>query len=136
MKPKKISVEEFNRLIKPNEEVTVSGSSPFPDLINMPPTGQLIAWHGVSPNFLLQGSVCGTAYVIRSDTNDPAPLNIDAYQIREGNDTLDLEIHKVKPQNLEFHWANSLPEFMVGAASDDIKQKVENIINGIDTDES
>jgi hypothetical protein len=129
MKPKKISVEEFRRLIKPNEEVSASDSSPFKDLINMPPTGQLIVWHGVPPNFLMQGSVCGTTYVVRHDSNDSAPLNIDAYSFREGSDTLNLEIHKINPKNLEFHWAHSLPEFMAGAASEDIKRRIANIID-------
>lgn len=123
MKLKPLGVQTFKNIIKPDEELTFGDSSPV-SVISMPPTGQFTAWHGVIPQFSVRGSVCGTIYVCRSDTNDTTLLNFDAYSVCEGNDTSTLFVKSVKPQDVEFHWTDKLPEFMEKNAPQDIKDKI------------
>jgi len=126
MQRKPLDVQTFKNIIKPDEELTFGDSSPV-SVISMPPTGQFTAWHGVIPQFVVRGSVCGTIYVCRSDTNDATLLNFDVYSVREGNDTSTLLVNQVKPQDIDYHWANELPEFMEKNVPEDIKNKINNL---------
>ena len=126
MKLKPLDVQTFKNLIMPNEELSFGDTSPV-SVISMPPTGQFTAWHGVIPQFSVRGSVCGTLYVCRSDTNDITLLNFDAYSVTEGQDTCTLFVKDVKPKDLEFHWADDLPEFMRKDAPEEIKNKIDKL---------
>lgn len=122
MKIKLLDVQTFKNIIKPNEELSFGDTSPV-SIISMPPTGQFTAWHGVIPQFSVRGSVCGTIYVCRSDTNDTTLLNFDAYSVQESQDTSTLRVKMAKPQDVEFHWADELPEFMEKNALNILKTK-------------
>jgi len=123
MKLKPLNVQTFKNIIKPHEELSFGDTSPV-SVISMPPTGQFTVWHGVIPQFSVRGSVCGTIYVCRSDTNDAALLNFDAYSVQESQDTNTLFLKAVKP---EFHWADDLPEFMSKNAPQDIKNRIDKL---------
>ena len=126
MKLKPLDVQTFKNIIKPNEGLSFGDTSPV-SVINMPPTGQFTAWHGVIPQFSVKGSVCGTIYVCRSDTNDTTLLNFDVYSVHEGRDTSTLFVKDVKPSSIEFHWADDLPEFMRNDVPEEIKNKIDKL---------
>jgi len=126
MQRKPLDVQTFKNIIKPYEELTFGDSSPV-SVISMPPTGQFTAWHGVIPQFVVRGSVCGTIYVCRTDTSDTELLNFDVYSVCEGNDTSTLLVNQVKPHDVEFHRTDELPEFMARKAPEDIKNKINNL---------
>ena len=126
MKLKPLDVQIFKNIIKPDEGLSFGDTSPV-SVISMPPTGQFAAWHGVIPRFSVQGSVCGTVYVCRSDTNDTALLNFDAYSVTEGQDTHTLFVKDVKPKDLEFHWTDDFPEFMKKHVPQEIRNKIDKL---------
>ena len=123
MKIKLLAVQTFKDIIRSNEELTFGDTSPV-SVISMPPTGLFTAWHGVVPQFSVRGSVCGTIYVCRSDTNDTTLLNFDVHSVCEGEDTSTLLVKHVQPQDVDFHWTDKLPEFMEKSAPEHIKSKI------------
>lgn len=126
MKLKPLDVQTFKNIIKSNEELSFDDTSPV-SVINMPPTGQFTAWHGIIPQFVVKDSVCGTIYVCRSDTNDTTLLNFDVYSVCEGDDTSTLIVRSVKPQEVDYHWTDDLPKFMEKSAPQDIKDKINTL---------
>jgi hypothetical protein len=85
------------------------------------------AVHGVSPVIGIS-SVCGTAYICRSDPSDPKPLNFDAYVFVVGTSSM-LQVKKIPPTNLDYHWANNFPEFMKESVPQGIKDRVQEVIS-------
>ena len=124
MKRKQLDVQTFKNIIKSEEALSFGDTSPV-SVISMPPKGQFTAWHGVIPQFSVRGSVCGTIYVCRSDTDDLKPLNFDVYSICESDDTSTLLVKPVRPQEVDYHWADNLPEFMEKDAPQDIKNRID-----------
>ena len=122
MKRKFLTIEEYQKIIKPKEELSFSKKSPF-NSITLPETAIFVAWHG--PEALMLNCSTGTAYVCRRDDNDPSPLNFDVYSIHPTGDQKTIEI-TISPKQ-KYHWAEDLPELMKGSAPDWVKEEVKNL---------
>ena len=130
MKDKYLPVDLFNKLIKPDEALTFSYTSPFPGLIIPEKKGLFMVWHGTPP-VIGVSSICGTTYTCRLDTADSLPLNWDAHSIWVGSTT----ILEVKPVDVEFHWSSGLPGFIQAEAPQKVIDIVHNATKSITKNE-
>ena len=117
---KEISLNKFQSILKPNEELSFGEKSPITP-ITTPPTTIFVAWHG---NLLM--NCTGTCYVCRDDRTH---LNFDVYSILSTKKDKNLEIINSK-QN--YHWIEKeykkIPEFIRNTMPKQIEEKVKKII--------
>jgi len=123
MKKKFIALKRYQEIVEPREGLSYSNDSPF-DSINIPsPEGIFIAWHGPEV-FVLRGGT-GTAYVCRTDEEDPKPLNFDVYSIRPTKNSEIIEITLLPKQ--KYHWADDVPDIMKESVPEWIKERITKI---------
>lgn len=67
----------------------------------------------------------GTAYLVRTDYNDPVPLNIDAYSFNSDGHESEIK----GPVKHEHHWVSDIPQFMKNDAPEWIKDKVQEALS-------
>lgn len=120
-KRKEITIEEFNSLMKPGQELSWGDTSPFTS-ITTPPEARMVAWHASFAPLAYVGGANATMYIARSDSQH---LNFDVYSIRpEDSATLIAEIC-YEPYHKIWHF-NEIPEFLRIHMPEHIKQRFQD----------
>ncbi|MBI4086486.1 hypothetical protein HY416_00690 [Candidatus Kaiserbacteria bacterium] len=124
MKNKSIFVEQFGKIIRQDEEIIFSDTSPVP-AIKTPPTAVFVARHGVVPALGIS-SICGTMYICRTDSSDSVAFNFDVYSFQAGDSSV-LQIRHVDNTSIDYHWTDDPPAFLMAVAPQTIRDRIDTI---------
>lgn len=123
MRRKFLNWEQYQKNMKPEEELTFSKESPFSPITKSPEV-VFFAWHG-SMNLVAKG-ISGTLYICREGIGDPVAFNFDVLPIFLSEDMKRIEMTN---QKQEYHWTEKIPDFIEEQAPNWVLEEAQKIID-------
>lgn len=123
MKRKFVEFDNYRKRIRPYTQWSFGTSSPFTQIST--PKALFITLAGTLSPTSGPSIAMGTMEVCRPGESDPVKFNFNQHVFYSTGTPSLLEIVETNPKKLPYHWTNSFPSYVQGAAPEWIKDLLE-----------